>query len=57
MGDSLYVTLSDIWIAKMENNIVTPHKPIFYKRYVDDIINRRKKHGEDLLFKKLPSEN
>ena len=57
MGDSLYVTLSDIWIAKMENNIVTPHKPIFYKRYVDDIINRSKKHEEDLLFKKLPSEN
>ena len=57
MGDSLYVTLSDIWIAKMENNIVAPHKPIFYKRYVDDKINRRKKHEEDLLFKKLPSEN
>ena len=25
----------------------------FYKKYVDDIINRRKKHEEDLLFKKL----
>ena len=32
---------------------IIPHKPIFYKRYVDDIINRRKKHEEDLLFKKL----
>ena len=49
----LSVTLSDIWMVKMENNIVLPHKPIFYKRYVDDIINRRKKHEEDLLFKKL----
>ena len=37
----------------MENNIVQPHEPIFYKRYADDIINRRNKHGEDLLFKKL----
>ena len=29
-----------------------PYKPIFYKRYLDNIINCRKKH-EDLLFKKL----
>ena len=53
MGGSLYFTLSDIWMVKMENNIVIPHKPIFYKRYVDDIINRRKKHEENLLLKKL----
>ena len=53
MGRPLSVTLSDIWMVKMENNIVVPHKPIFYKRYVDDIINHRKKHEEDLLFKKL----
>ena len=53
IGGPLSVTLSDIWMVKMENNIVIPHKPIFYKRYVDDIINRRKKHEEDLLFKKL----
>ena len=46
------VTLSDIWMVKMENNIVIPYKPIFYKSYVDDIINPTKKH-EDLLFKKL----
>ena len=36
----------------MENNIVIPHKPIFYKSYIDDIINHRKRHEEDLLFKK-----
>ena len=30
-----------------------PHKHAFYKRYVDDINNRRKKHEEYLLFKKL----
>ena len=40
-------------MVKIENNIVIPHKPIFYKRYVDDIINRRKKQEEDLLLKKL----
>ena len=53
MGGPLSVTLSDIWMVKMENNIAIPHRPIFYKRYVDDIINCRKKHEEDLLFKKL----
>ena len=40
-------------MIKIENNILIPHKPIFYKRYVDDIVNRTKKHEEDLLFKKL----
>ena len=37
----------------MENSIVIPHKPIFYKKYVDDLINLRKKREEDPLFKKL----
>ena len=55
MGGLLSVTLSNIWMVKMENNVVIPHKPIFYKRYVDDIRNRRKKNEEDLLFKKLNS--
>ena len=40
MGGPLSVILSDIWMVKMENNIVIPHKPIFYKKYIDDIINR-----------------
>ena len=53
MGGPLSVTLSDICMVKMENNNVIPHKPIFYKWYVDDIINCRKKHEEDLLFKKI----
>ena len=37
----------------MENYIVVPYKPTFYRKYVDDSINRKKKHEEDLLFKKL----
>ena len=49
MGDPISVTLSDIWMVKMENDIAIPHKTIFYKRYVDDIINRRKKHEENLI--------
>ena len=53
MGDSLSATLSDIWMVKIEQSIVILHKPIFYKSYVDGIINRRKKHEENLFFKKL----
>ena len=52
-GWPLSVTLSDIWMVKMEINIVIPHRPIFYKRYVHVIINHRKNHEEDLLFMKL----
>ena len=33
MGGLLSVTLSDIYMAKMENDIVEKHKPKFYKRY------------------------
>ena len=29
--------------------MVIPKKPIFYRRYVDDIFNRRKKNIEDSL--------
>ena len=53
MRETLSVTLSDIFMIKMENDIVIPIKPIFYRRYVDDICNRRKKNIEDKLFKAL----
>ena len=37
----------------MENHIVTPLKPIFYRRFVEDIINRCKQIVPDELFSKL----
>ena len=37
----------------MENDVLIPLKPIFYWRFVDDIINRRKKNVPDELFFKL----
>ena len=55
MGGSLSVTFSDIFMIKMENDIVIPTKPIFCCRYVDDIYNRRKKYIEDSIFKALNS--
>ena len=51
MGGPLSVTFSDIFTTKMEDDIVISTKPIFYRRYVDDIYNRRKKNVEDSLFK------
>ena len=57
MGGPLSVTFSfsDIFMITMENDIVIPTKPIFYRRYVDDIYSRRKKSIEDSLFKALNS--
>ena len=53
MGGPLSVTFSDIFMVKMENEIVSPLRPMFYRRYVDDIFNRRKKDSEDILFNNL----
>ena len=53
MGGPLSVTLSDIFMVKMENDIVVPTKPKLFKRYVDDIINKRRKDVADSLFESL----
>ena len=37
-------------MAKAENDVVQKCQPKFYKRYVDHIINRRKKKQVDPLF-------
>ena len=42
MGRPLFVTFGDIYIVKMENDVVIPSKPIFYRRFVDEIYSRRK---------------
>ena len=59
MGGPLSVIFSDIYIyiniymTKTERAVVNPSKPKFYKRFVDDIINRRNKNQPDDLFQKL----
>ena len=53
MGGPLSVTFADIHMIRMENNVVIPLKPIFYRRFVEDIINRCKKNVPDELFFKL----
>ena len=50
MGGPLSVTLSDIFMTKMENEaLIPPRKPKFYKRFVDDIITRRLRNQPDVL--------
>ena len=50
MGGPLSVIFSDIFMTKLEDDVVRPLKPIFYKRFVDDTFNRRKKNNPDHLF-------
>ena len=49
----LSVTLSDIYMNKMENDVVVSAKPVFHCRFVDDIYNRRKNNTEDKLYHSL----
>ena len=53
MGATLSVTLADVHMIRTEKDIVTLLKPIFYKRFVDSIYNRRKKVIHDKLYEKL----
>ena len=55
MGRPISVAFSDIYVCKMEEDIVIPPNPIFYERYVDDTYVRRKKHETDKLFLDLNS--
>ena len=50
MGGPIYVVFSDIYMCKMEEDVVKPLKPIFYKRYVDDTYVRRKRNEADTFF-------
>ena len=53
MGGPLSVTFSNIYLTKLEIDKVRPTKPLFYKRFVDDVINRRKKNTPDSLLTSL----
>ena len=46
------VAFSRIYVSKMEEDIVAPMKPHFYKRYAVDKYIRRKKSEPDSLFEK-----
>ena len=50
MGAASSITLPEIHMIRIENDVVIPLKPIFHRRFVDDIINRRKKNVLDHFF-------
>ena len=53
MGGPISVVFVDIYMCKIEDDVVAPIKPIFCKRHVDDTYVRRKKSTKDELFEKL----
>ena len=44
-------------MTRTEREVVNPSKPKFYKRFVDDVINRINKNQPDDLFQKLNSNH
>ena len=53
MGGPLPVTLSDVHMIRMKTDVVVPIRPIFYRRYVDDIYNRCQINTRDVLYDAL----
>ena len=49
MGVPISIVFSNMYMCKMENEVVKPLKPIFYKRYVDDTYAKSKRDETDLL--------
>ena len=55
MSGPISVVFSDIFMCKMEFDVVVPAKPLFYKRYADDAYVHRKTNIRDMLFEDLKS--
>ena len=56
VGEPVSVTVSDIYVAKMENDVVIWSKPIFYGRFVDDHYSRWKLEDK-VLFGRLSNHH
>ena len=50
MGGLISVVLSDIYVYKIEEDIVAPSKCLFYKSYVEDTYVKRKKNKTDKFY-------
>ena len=53
MGGQLHVIFSNIYMNKTERIVIEPTKPQFYKRFVDEIINKPYEDQPDNLFQAL----
>ena len=49
IGGPMSVTFSDIYLKKLEIDKFRPTTLLFYKRFVDDVINMEKKAKPDSL--------
>ena len=47
------VVLGNIFMSKLEKDMVSPMKRMLYRRYVDDIYLRRIRNQPDLLYENL----
>ena len=52
MGNPLSVILANLFMAKLERDVVDPAKPILYKRYVDDVFLSKRTEEQDTLIMK-----
>ena len=57
MAGLISVVFSDVLMYKTELDVAVPAKPIFYKRYVNDMYVQRKKNYVDKLFEELNTHN
>ena len=55
MGSPLSPTLANIFMCKLEADVVTPLNLPFYNRYVDDCCTKRKANAPDILLENLDS--
>ena len=49
MGNPLSPVLANIFMCKLEEHIIPKHSPVFYHRYVNDCLSKRKKNSPDHL--------
>ena len=55
MGGPISIVLSDIYVCKIEEDVVARSKPLFSKRYVEDTYVRKKRNQTDELYNALNS--
>ena len=55
MRNPLSPVLANIFMAKLESDVVRPYNPPFYDRYVDDCFSKKNKGEPDDLLARLNS--
>ena len=55
MGNPLSPVIANIFMSKLEHDVVTPRASPFYNRYVDDIFTKKSKNEPDELLEAMNS--